>query len=177
MRKKTMRAGEPPAAWQKPERKKIRRQKPAPLNFNFQPGQTEQQKSSTQAPFRLIPGLENTCSAVFRVWCPTLLTLPTAMAGGKGQVGYRINRAKGALRHGADHPPGQGAAVDPQGLGAAGLGHQRGDGAVFGAILDLMRLNLLFTCGTDHPCDGVLGCADAAPPVSQEKCTIGASSD
>jgi hypothetical protein len=60
VRKKTMRAGGPPAAWQGPERKKIRRQKPAPLNFNFQPGQTEQQKSSTQAPFRLIPGLENT---------------------------------------------------------------------------------------------------------------------
>ena len=60
VRKKTMRAGGPPAAWQGPGWKKIRRQKSAPLNFNFQPGQTEQQKSSTQAPFRLIPRLENT---------------------------------------------------------------------------------------------------------------------
>ena len=82
--KKTMRAGGPPAAWQGPEWKKIRRQKPAPLNFNFQPGQTEQQKSSTQARFRLIPGLEN-----------TVLGQVVPLHGGIGSINYGPLAARG----------------------------------------------------------------------------------
>jgi len=50
----------PPAAWQGPIDKDTKPHKPLTLNFPFQPDQASSKILSTEHPFRLIPGLENT---------------------------------------------------------------------------------------------------------------------